>query len=268
MRVQTIANTKITVVEHNEERVLTTKQLAQIYECEPKQIKQNFSNNRERFILGKHYFQIDGDELKNLRDKLKDLRVEIFDPQISPKARSLYLWTRRGAARHCKMLGTEKAWEMFDALEDNYFNKPAEPPKPMSQLDILVESAKALQAHERELARLKMDTEEIREEQKKQAARMDDLNGVCTSGTLRQRLVIVVNAYAREYGLTYDRAWRDFKAAYNVSFHTNIALSRYHYAEQNNLRKVPSVPEYLEKKGLLGDALRVADKLLHGGRIA
>lgn len=263
MRVQTIANTKITIIEHNEERVLTTEQLAQVYECEPNQIRQNFNNNKKYFFEGKHYFLLTGDDLKQFKR-----HIENFDMPLNKFASSLYLWTRRGAARHCKMLGTEKAWEMFDALEDNYFNKPAEQPKPMSQLDILVESAKALQAHERELARLKMDTEEIREEQKKQAARMDDLNGVCTSGTLRQRLVIVVNAYAREYGLTYDRAWRDFKAAYNVSFHTNIALSRHHYAEQNNLRKVPSVPEYLEKKGLLGDALRVADKLLHGGRIA
>lgn len=263
MRVQTIANTKITVVEHNQERVLTTEQLAQAYECEGRNISDNFKSNEKRFTEGKHFFKLVGDELK----KFKRYSEQIGLP-TNKFAPSLYLWTRRGAARHCKMLGTEKAWEMFDALEDNYFNKPAEPPKPMSQLDILVESAKALQAHERELARLKMDTEEIREEQRKQAARMDDLNGVCTSGTLRQRLVIVVNAYAREYGLTYDRAWRDFKAAYNVSFHTNISLSRHHYAEQNNLRKVPSVPEYLEKKGLLGDALRVADKLLHGGRIA
>ena len=38
---------------------------------------------------------------------------------------ALYLWTKRGAARHAKMLNTDRAWEVFEALEDNYFNRPA-----------------------------------------------------------------------------------------------------------------------------------------------
>ena len=39
--------------------------------------------------------------------------------------RVFYLWTKRGAARHAKMLNTDRAWEVFEALEDNYFNRPA-----------------------------------------------------------------------------------------------------------------------------------------------
>lgn len=49
MKVATIANTDLQIVEHNEERVLTTDQLAQAYECESKQVKQNFNNNKDRF---------------------------------------------------------------------------------------------------------------------------------------------------------------------------------------------------------------------------
>ena len=45
------------------------------------------------------------------------------DLQISPKTRTLYLWTTRGAARHAKMLNTEKAWEVFEELEDCYFEQ-------------------------------------------------------------------------------------------------------------------------------------------------
>ena len=33
----------------------------------------------------------------------------------------LYLWTERGANRHCKILDTDKAWEQFDNLEETYF---------------------------------------------------------------------------------------------------------------------------------------------------
>ncbi len=35
--------------------------------------------------------------------------------------RNLYLWTERGANRHCKILDTDKAWEQFDSLEETYF---------------------------------------------------------------------------------------------------------------------------------------------------
>ncbi len=40
-----------------------------------------------------------------------------------PKARSLILWTERGAARHAKMLETDQAWEVFEKLEDCYFSQ-------------------------------------------------------------------------------------------------------------------------------------------------
>ncbi|WP_196600516.1 phage antirepressor KilAC domain-containing protein [Pectinatus frisingensis] len=66
-------------------------------------------------LEGVHYFKLGGEQLD-------DLRVNISDLQISPMTRSLYLWTRRGASRHCKMLGTDEAWEMFDELEETYFN--------------------------------------------------------------------------------------------------------------------------------------------------
>ena len=104
----------LAVVEYSDERVLTTEQLAQVYECNTTHIKQNFNNNKENFVEGEHYFKLEGAAL----DKL---RVENFDLQISPMTRSLYLWTRKGAVRHCKMLNTVKAWEMFNELEENYF---------------------------------------------------------------------------------------------------------------------------------------------------
>ncbi|EGA8634781.1 hypothetical protein ABRM53_005331 [Escherichia coli] len=42
---------------------------------------------------------------------------------MSPKARSLILWTERGAARHAKMLETDQAWDVFEKLEDCYFSQ-------------------------------------------------------------------------------------------------------------------------------------------------
>ena len=107
---------ELMVLEHNSIRVMTTEQLAEAYGCAPKQIQQNFNNNRVRFIAGKHFFVLEGQDLQTFR-----LQVENIELQISPKTRHLYLWTERGAARHSKMLGTERAWDVFEQLEDSYF---------------------------------------------------------------------------------------------------------------------------------------------------
>ena len=45
-------------VEVKEIRVLTSKQIAEEYGTTPGVIKKNFSNNRERFVEGKHYISI------------------------------------------------------------------------------------------------------------------------------------------------------------------------------------------------------------------
>lgn len=111
------AITSLIPIEYANIRVITTEQLAKVYECTINQIKNNMRNNRNRFVEQVHYYKLEGDALNNLR-------VKNFDLQISPKTRTLYLWTKRGASRHCKMLGTDKAWEMFDILESNYFDKP------------------------------------------------------------------------------------------------------------------------------------------------
>ena len=109
---------ELVAVEWNSARVLTTAQLAEFYECEPEKIKLNFNRNRNRFVAGKHFFKLEGDALKSLR-------VSFGYLQISPKTRALYLWTKRGAARHAKMLSTNSAWEVFELLEDSYFDQQA-----------------------------------------------------------------------------------------------------------------------------------------------
>ena len=136
-------------VEYRAERVLTTEQLAQAYECGTDNIKRNFSNNKEHFEEGKHFFKLEGDELKDLRGKNIHL-------QISPKTRCLYLWTRRGASRHSKMLGTDKAWEMFDTLEENYFNPRPKALTPAEQM------AQGLLAAQKLLAEKDKRIEEMR----------------------------------------------------------------------------------------------------------
>ena len=186
-------------VEYRAERVLTTEQLAQAYECGTDNIKRNFSNNKEHFEEGKHFFKLEGDELKDLRGKNIHL-------QISPKTRCLYLWTRRGASRHCKMLGTDKAWDMFDCLEENYFN----PKQTMTAADMFLQNAKLMKEQELQLAKLTEETQLIKDTQKKQQSTIDTLNGVCTDGTKRQKLNTLIRNFVNTHGLQYAEGWKKF----------------------------------------------------------
>ena len=126
---------ELTVLEHNDIRVMTTEQLAEAYGCDVQHIKQNFNNNKERFAEGKHYFRLEGAELKSFKKQ-----VENFDLPVSKFASAIYLWTKRGAARHSKMLGTERAWDVFDELEESYFN----PMKNMTPEEFLLCSAQRM----------------------------------------------------------------------------------------------------------------------------
>lgn len=245
-------------VDYNGVRVLTTEQLAQAYECETTQIQQNFINNKSHFQKGKHYFKLAGDELKVFKASLGDSKISSTLKFTS----ALMLWTRRGASRHCKMLGTEKAWEMYDNLEENYFNPPQ---KKMTAAEILSGMAEELVKQERRTARLEMRQEQSEKNLKILHSRMDTFNGVGTEEDKRQKLNSMVCAFTRKAGLRFDEGWRTFTHAYNTAFHTNVNLSITNYKEKHNIQKKKRVtlPEYFERVGLLDDALMVADKLLN-----
>lgn len=113
-----INDTQVSIINFKSVPVLTTEQLSNFYDTEPVRIRQNHHENKGRFVEGKHFFKIAGQELK---DFVSSLKLLTNFPVISNKARSLILWTERGAARHAKMLDTDQAWEVFEQLEDCYF---------------------------------------------------------------------------------------------------------------------------------------------------
>ena len=112
-------NKELTPLEWNNQRIMTTKTLAECYETEENNISKNFTRNKERFIEGKHYYKLTGSELKEFTNHLQTTDSPL---QISNKARSLMLWTERGALRHAKILDTDKAWDVYEQLEDTYFH--------------------------------------------------------------------------------------------------------------------------------------------------
>jgi hypothetical protein len=112
-------------IEHDAQRVLTTKQLADLYDVEPSVVTKNFNRNQERFQEGIHFFRLQGDELRAFRT---NLHLEGYSSMskgqndiYSPNTPQLLLWTERGALYHAKILNNDKAWEMYERLLDTYF---------------------------------------------------------------------------------------------------------------------------------------------------
>lgn len=112
-----IGNGSVPVIEWRNQVVITTALLAQIYETDADNVKKNFSRHKDNFIEGTHYFLLQGEELCQFKNMVTN------SPLVGKNANQLYLWTERGANRHCKILDTDKAWEQFDYLEEAYFNK-------------------------------------------------------------------------------------------------------------------------------------------------
>ncbi len=160
------------------------------------------------------------------------------------------------------MLGTEKAWEMYDNLEENYFNPPQ---KKMTAAEILSGMAEELVKQERRTARLEMRQERNEENFKILNSRMDTFNGIGTDEDKRQKLNSMIRAFSLKAGMRFDEGWRNFIRAYNTAFHANVNLLITKYMEKNHIQKKkrPTTPEYFERAGLLDDALAVADKLLN-----
>ncbi|EAB3171747.1 ORF6N domain-containing protein [Salmonella enterica subsp. enterica serovar Bareilly] len=112
----TVAARDLQIIEYRGQRVVTTEQMAAGYGATEQMITNNFNRNKSRFVEGKHYFKLTGEEVEILRNSFRGV-------QISNKARSLTLWTERGAANHAKMLETDQAWSYHEDLVEFYFTQ-------------------------------------------------------------------------------------------------------------------------------------------------
>lgn len=126
---------KLQVIEKQGMRVLTSRQLAKVYDVKPIQIQQNYTNNKKRFRAGKHYVCLAGEELKSFKNKFENFDL------VARTANRLYLWTEKGALLHAKSLNTDKAWEAYDYLVDFYFRAKEAEEETKKELPATTETA-------------------------------------------------------------------------------------------------------------------------------
>jgi hypothetical protein len=157
---KTIAVETLPVIAYQGVRVLTTDLLAQLYGATPKNIQDNFSNNEDRFVLGKHFYKLEGEDLK----EFKRLGIPDNIGDAYKFAARLTLWTERGAARHAKILDTDAAWDVFEQLENAYFSPRESASKPtdpiigalvhgLMEIDAIKQQQSAIAKHQADLDR-------------------------------------------------------------------------------------------------------------------
>ena len=204
----------LTVTEYKNIRVLTTQQIAEAYGTDTKIISKNFSRNKERYIEGKHFICIEGEEKREFIN-----RRQIDDG--SKNAKTLYLWTEKGAFLHAKSLNTDKAWEVYDRLVDEYFEKGSR--KPMTVAEQIKLLALGNQDHEERIEKLE-NTMTLDYGQQKYL------------GDLVSRVVIETlggkksNAYDEIGKKVFAECNRDVKTYFDVNARNNIPKLRYQEA--------------------------------------
>ena len=132
---------------YREKYVLTTEQVAEILGTDPARITWNFKHNAKRYIEGKHYFRLKGEELKQFKqltnkslggsDQLHvnftvssmklveapdSAELTIPKPTVGKRSASMILWTRLGLLHHVKSVNTDAAWAFYERMEEVYFN--------------------------------------------------------------------------------------------------------------------------------------------------
>jgi len=143
-------------LEFKNQRIMTTSVIAESYGTTEKVISNNFNNNKDKYKEGKHYFLLQGEELKEF---LQSSNLGIQNPS---KVRSLYLWTEKGALLHAKSLNTDKAWEIYDILVETYFRIKEN--KPQCIEDVLISSLQEMKALRLEINNTKEEVNGLKEE--------------------------------------------------------------------------------------------------------
>lgn len=201
----------LTVIQLRGKRVLTTAQLAENYEAEEKLVQQNFNNNKERYKEGKHFILLQGEELKAFKHDFENLGV------VKKNTSSLYLWTEKGAWLHDKSLNTDRAWEAYELLVDEYYKVIEQP-----QYNSLELALKAALEHEQAIKEIKTDVDYL-----KGNMRIDGLQQQEIQQAAKQSIVQALGgkdsiAYQEISKKVFSAFWNEFKQYFKVPRYGDI----------------------------------------------
>jgi hypothetical protein len=254
---------QVSIKEFNNQRVVTFKDIDRVHERPGGTARRNFSQNKQRFINGVDYFVFEGEEGR--KALIQANYTNFVELNQSPNF-VFYFITESGYLMLVKSLTDDLAWQVQRELINNYFRGK----KLIGGLNELSPQLQVLINMELKQKQLEQDIASTKQKTQTLEHRMNNLDATNIDGTPRQRLNDMVRKYAYDNGLLYPQAWKDFRKGFNTAYRTNIEQKKNNYLKKHNVKQL-SYPEYLERVGLIEDALRVADKMLNqnkGGQAA
>jgi len=236
---------QLQVIAHDNRRVLTTNQLAESYGTDSKQISYNFNYNKDRYTKGKHFVALEGEEKREFIN-----RHEIKDG--SKNAKTLYLWTEKGAWLHAKSLNTDAAWDAYEMLVDEYYN--------------IQEHLTAEQQLRKQLELSLMTSERVdRVEEKVEvlvnSMRIDGAQEFALNSQGKAKVLEVLGGYdSAAYNAiskkVFAQLWRDFKNYFKLPRYSELPKSKfdegvYFISKWRPTTAIEIEIEYINKQGHL-----------------
>lgn len=222
----------LTVIERENQRVMTTAVLAEEYGTTTEVITKNFNRNKDRYTEGKHFYCVEGEQLKEFR---ATGQIDFLPSNIN----KLYLWTEKGAFLHAKSLNTDRAWEVYDNLVESYFKKTTDLFENI--LGRLSPELKAIFAHDARLQAQdeKLEVVETRVDKLENTMVVDHGQGKDLQSTAAARVMAILlgknsKAYKNKSlsGRTFTAIWHDYKDYFNINSYHNTPVARFEEAKE------------------------------------
>lgn len=239
-------------IENNNQRVLTTAQIAEQYGTDAKAISKNFTRNESRYVEGKHYYCLTGDTLREFKanHQIDDLR---------PNTNKYYLWTEKGALLHAKSLNTDKAWQAYEVLVDTYFTIKENKLPQMSEIEMIAAIAEHAVKLEKKINELEKRTEEFENMDKKMMNICDTIS--LDRGKWRKNTHNLLLKIATKFPEKYDNIGAIYKELYHlVEVRGGVNL----YARLNHMKqrmREQGIPESTIKQKNMIDVIESDTKL-------
>lgn len=192
---------EISIIEYKGARVLTTQQLAEAYGTDTQVITNNYNRNKDRYIEGKHYICLTG------QDKLDFIKKNQNDFSSFTRSKAIYLWTEKGTFLHAKSLNTDTAWEVYDRLVESYFRVRQIADDLSPQMKMLYGMLDQMAAAERQAKEAK----QIADSAKKTASR-----AVESVENIKEAVKPVFDNWREETNEKFNRIQRNTDKSYNV----------------------------------------------------
>lgn len=211
---------ELAVTEYKEQRVLTTQQIAEAYETNTDTITKNFNRNKGRYTEGKHFICLKGDELREFK---ANGQIDLL-----PSVNTFYLWTKKGAFLHAKSLNTDTAWEVYDRLVDNYFDRQDMLEGISPELQAIIMHDKKIQQVEQRVETVKQDLEDFKMDMPILGIEIDKITAAVHKRGVNALGGKESNAYNDRSlrGKVYSDVYRELKRQFGVTTYKAIKRSQ------------------------------------------